>query len=67
MLHCRVSNLQQQFICSAAIIKREILNKLRAHEAASKLILADIVGRRTGAIKENGLIDSECVLCHVEI
>lgn len=36
-------------------------NELRASEAASKHILADIFGRRTGSIKENELIDSECV------
>ena len=36
------------------------LNELRAPETASKHILADIFGRRSGSIKENGLIDSEC-------
>jgi len=36
------------------------LNELRAPETTSKHILADIFGRRSGSIKENGLIDSEC-------
>ena len=61
-LLCFESTATVHLLCSdhkKGNIERK-LNELRAPETTSKHILADIFGRRTGSIKENGLIDSEC-------